>query len=614
MSVNIPNQGKSTSTGSTGPAFTAPESSAQQAPRAKRSWGTSQTPGNISRERTSEVLVRAKKALQDTIIKRAPKGVSVKLIDIDNTVFTSLVFSAIVVAVTPQDTNNKIVAYRTLILAGTGQTPAPYTENINGKPVTITRFDQTVFDNVYNSIIERQISAEFSGFAARNAATHIVQRELNWDDANLVDELVVSTFQSLYKELESSLPGYEDLDITKFEPSPLQATVFFGPNDQSVLGLPRRRDVGIRLQSINNAGNTRDTVNVPDRETTILEVGGFFDFLWAPATAQQNANQFFGQNTGTTKKFALRAVVTAVDQINTNMSLASYLLGLFTFSMLGDSKQMLPYFLPRHSHGHGKATFDGRDVSALAIEGGVDNFDAKSATFQPTDLGTFFDLLVHAGVVFAVDVDTTGPDSAFNDVFAAAVTNPAAGAAILRAASTLTGGLFDQFYQSDANPVLPIDERVFTGTYLGADGVLHDLREVQNYLYVANYFKTNPANIAIWTDTVLADNQPLPIRKEIQLNMIKDMVPNAVITGELQRATFTKHFVDSLAKGVAAAGLSSKVVNAAAGIEFRSSRGEASWINQALVGNVAGNVFHSGYGTNGAGFTNRGTGNPNRVW
>lgn len=607
MAVNTPNQGKSTGTGTTGPSAS-PQSFDTGSQPQKRSWSSNWAPGGISRTATSEVLVTAKKALQETITRLSPKGVSVKIIDLDRNQHSHLAFSSIILAISPDNGSQK-VAIHTLLLAGSGSELSSYSEQYGNKPVVVPRYDQDAYDAVYFNTIKNTVIGLYPGFEPRNAAAQVVSRDFNWADQNLVYELVVISFQSLYKELfagEGPSFSIPDFDTNQ----PLQATVSFGSLDHLVLNTPRRRDVNIRLQAINSSANMRDTPNVPDRESTILEVGGYLDFLWAPAAQQGNTNQFFSQANQATKKFAVRGIVTALDHINTNMSLEAALLGLFTFSLLGDGQQMLPYFMPRHSR-DAKA-FDGKDISALAIEANVANFDAKSASFTPADLGDFFDLTVHPGMAIAIDVDPVGPETAFTDIFSLALTDKTAGDMILEAANKLTGGAFDHFYQSNTSPVMPLDERVYAGTYTDGGGVVRDLREITNYLYVANFFKTNPANIAIWTDTILNESAPMIVRQEVQRGMIDTIIPSAKITGVMQRITFTHRFFDALAKGISQTGLRAKLVNSASGMEFRSMRGQASWINDALFSGGAASVFSHGANSGGARSFDRGFGAMNR--
>lgn len=611
MSVNTPNKSQSAAQGQETYA------SEQQAPAAKRSWSNLRAPGNMSRQATSDAFIRAKAAVTETLKEKSPHGTA-ELIEIDNSVFTNLRASALVLAISPAD-GRKTVAYHTLVISDTGLPPEPIDADIDGKKTTIYRFDKEIYDRTFASTVRGAIEMKYKGYTILDAAGQVVPRHFDWADRPLVYELVVSAGQAVFKELDAADPSHRELNLTEFNPAErLKVVIAFGQSDTEVLRQPIRTDLRLRLRQASNIPQQRqlETVNVEGSDDALLELGGFIDFLWAP---EETPGDIFNAQPNT-RKFAMRLVTTLMNNY-TDMSLPSYLLGIVTLSAFGKSQNLLPAFLPRNLGPVLANGVDPYNIGRLAVEAGLPTPpDIRSANFQPTDLSLLFNSVVRPGVALAIDTDPAGPDTAFTDVFAAAVTDPAAGEAILRAADALTGGKFMPIYRAQfpdgqvRNPVLPQDEPVFLGSWT-VDGRERDLREIDNYLFVSNWYANNPERALVWSDAVTRYDQRLEVRQEQRYNILADIAPSLKIRGTGKRVTLRQHFTVALAQAASEAGLSMLLENAdAARTQFTSIRGNASsWVSEALLGPQNASVFNTTARSN-TGAAVRGYGYSGRSW
>lgn len=598
---------------------TAPEDFGKQAPQqpaqasafspkpttASFDWRTTGTPGGLSRSASSEILTRATTALSESVKTLGlSNAYQLTLLKVDNTKEKHLRYPSILVAIRPADSSLKMVSFYTLLLENGEPIPARV-DNINGANITVDQFPDAVFDTRYLQTVTELVT----GFAAgadvyQNSAT-VVPRDFNWEDKEAVRRLLVLAAMAAVNGIEYHTPGFKDIDVTKADRSSLLqvSPSFHQETRYDYVGLPVRNDVSLVLSAVSVDNPTRDSLNTPDRSTTLAQLGGFIDLVWAPV----NQQPVYGMvQQGPRTKFAARLVLTWMESLTT-MTIASQLLALLAAYQLNENNNYYQYFLPRN--GAGLKGVDPKDVGAINIEGNISNDpsgygqyqDTKRADITPTDIGTLLAMTVSPGMLLSLDVGQCSTDTWYNEVFSAASgTGEAAEAArraILAAAEQLFGGHFSTYYTTNESPVYVNDEQVLNGWYDTAEG-RRDIRDV-DYLYIANTAgRTDPVYCTSWSDAQVRTEYPIERRLQEQKKMILNVAPSAKFTGKSKRVTFTRQFIDACIKSAIACNLPLRMANVN-NIEFQNARGVASFVEGGLLSPQSSGLFQAG--TNGGG-------------
>ena len=212
----------------------------------------------------------------------------------------------------------------------------------------------------------------------------------------------------------------------------------------------------------------------------------------------------------------------------------------------------------------------------------------------------------------ALDVSDAGADTWMNEVFAAAANkNLNAQAAILSAASRLTNRAINQFYPNPDSPVVIRNERVLLGYWKNEKGERRDIREV-DLVWIANRFgKKGIKEIREWSQTYNPnwdEARSLAIRRDI----LRQLLPGVVFTGEGQRVTFTAKFIRALSQALALQGFVARA-NLPGAMDVNDSR--VSNIDQsALLDPEGDRLFSRGnYNDRSSNYTGRSYGE-NRNW
>lgn len=581
------------------PAGTVPYSS----PRRPMSFMKIGTVGGLSRTPASEILTKAMIALDAEYKKTTEKPWEVTLLAVDNSKETNLAFSSIVVAVRRTDAPSRGVCYHTLILEESGEPLPTRIENYRNQTFEIQRVTSDAFNELYTNAVDEVVRRAFPNMTYNKVDGEVVPRGFNFDDKDALHALALNAQLPCYTALEIMDPSFQDMDLTAFEnDSTLSVRIAFNePQKTDYVGLPVRNDVNISLtaSSINRNQQTMD-VNTLDRTKLIASIGGYIDPIWAPGdTSQFNYNSNAPQ-----PKFAARFVITNMENV-AQTTIASQLLALASVSVLRENSNWYPYFLPRAQTG--KRDVDLRDIGAINIEGNISNnpsgydsyIDTKAATFTPQELGRLIQMTFRPGIHFSLRVSEFGADTWYNAPFLAAAMNDAGAVrAILQGADKLTGNKFSQHYGTNESPVLINFDRVHLGYYTGADGLKHDISDI-DYLAIMNLVgKTDNSAGAAWANTFLSEDQSSPLRLAARKKMIEAVTSSEVTyTGFARIVTFTNRFIDSLVKACADTKLDMRAINPNVQGDFFAQRAQAGFINQVQMMPGHTGIFSQGYGS-----------------
>ncbi len=573
-------------------------------------WGFfgSSNLGGVSRQASSEVLTKAQGTLKETYEKtiNLDKPLEIELLAVDNSKETKLYLSSVIVCLRDSSDKSMGVSYHTLLLEGSNDPMVSRQENYNNGQIIVDRFAGDVNDQTYTDIVHQIVTRAFPGQECRANSAQVVPRAFNWEDKDAVRNLAINGLYPVITDMETKNPEFDDINLTKWNhDSALQVQVNFNePERVDYAGLPVRNNVAITLTAIDNSKRSNQEINNQERQKKISQLGGFMDLVWAPEQAQ--VHPYGGVPQGPNYKYAARFVMTNMENV-LRMTPASQLLAMVTALTLRDNNNWYPYYSPR-PQGAGGRQIDIRDIGAINIEANVLNetasggygtrIDTKTATFSNQELGRLLSSAVRPGLTFSVDVSEAGADTWYNEIFlAAAAGSIQAQQAIRIAADSLTGGLFSQIYNSNESPVIVNEDTVHLGYYTGADGLKHDIRDI-DYLAILNLQgDADPAAAQAWSDTFLRQDYPLIKRLAERKKMIQSVVPGDVVfTGKARRVTMMGKFLEALAISVKQAGLEARVTSPSFGGDYLNQRAVAGYLPQSSVTGGNGGLFNSGFG------------------
>ncbi|MDD2879628.1 MAG: hypothetical protein PHQ58_04260 [Rhodoferax sp.] len=574
-----------------------------------QSWGffSKGNLGGISRNPTSEVLLKAMNVLQTTYKEKVTieRPYEAVVLPVDNSKEARLTLSGIVVCVRIPDNKNLGVSYHTLLLEGSSEPLQPRVLNWNNQTVVEDRTAADVNNATYAEAVHGIVQRAFPGMVCRPTSAQVVHRKFNFEDEEAVRNLAINAVFPCISDLEVNFPNFRDINLVRWNrDSSLQLQINFNEPDRlDYASLPVRNNIAITLTAVDNSKPQQGALeNNQGKSMKISQLGGFIDLIWAP---EGQTNQYGVQQKGPRYLYSPRFVMTNLENVM-RMTPASQLLALQTAMVLRETAtSWYPYCDPRPQVA-GARGVDTRNIGALNIEANVfedpsgygEKIDTKLATFTSFEQGKLLSATIRPVMYFSLDVSECGSDTWYNEVFsAAAAGSVAAQAAILEAANELTGGHFMNIYKSNESPVTVNDDRIHLGYYSGADGARHDIRDI-DYLAVLNLLgETDHDAARAWSDTFAQTAYPLSKRLQERKKMIIEMVRGDVIfTGFARRVTLTYKFLEALDMGCREAGLVTRTTSPSFGNEYTNSRAIMSFLPQGAVAPGVSGVFQSGFG------------------
>ena len=567
----------------------------------------------MGRTPASEVLSKLVKALSAVYEEGADKSFEVACIPVDMNSTTSLGVSALVVALRDKQDMSLGVAFHTLIVEASVEPVAPRFEVINGVNTEIVRSVGEAYDKIMISEISGVIAKAYPSSQQHPASACVVPRDFNINDQTAVYTLAANALFAASSELETSGPNFIDLNLANADrDSNLQVRVAFGNTQiNNAVQQPVRNDVAIDFTAAPNNQNQNAQQLSVERVSGISRLGGFIDLVWDPVQMAQAPiwGQAVQQNNY--QRYSARFVATSLESQSV-LTIPAQLLALIPALSLLENNQWVQAFRQNSFN----AEADMHDIGAVGIEANFDGnpngigtrIDTKADSFRPEHLYKLISAVFRQGLHISLDVAECGPDTWFNDVFAAAAEgNPRANQAIIDAAQTLTNGNFLKYFPG--GPVAKDDNnRIQLGHYGDRNGVRRDIRDI-DYLAILNLVGEKDMEVVQkWSDSFLLVNRPLPLRLADRKRIITGIFSDVVFTGFARRVTFEPSFIEALAKGAADAGMVIRPVTSYADMG-NYERAVAGFNGAALMN--SGGVFSHAFGQtsrpygNGSTFGNR---------
>ena len=509
----------------------------------------------MGRSPASEVLSKMNKALIDMYSQNVNSNLfEITLIPIDMNTNIDLDVSVIVICARDKAALESGVAYHTLLLAASIPVPTSRFEVINDVNTEVVRVIGDAYTDKMAKVVRDTVGRSFPNSKQHSAGSCVVPAEFNISDNDQLYMLASNAVYATCSTLEMIRPDFVDVNLSNAQnDSSLQVRTTFG-NHETVdrVGAPTRSDIVIDFFAA--APNQQQNSTGVERVNNVGQITGFVDFVWAPVVAQGNI--YLQNQQPMTQKYAPRFVCTKMESADL-MTIPAQLLSLLSAFSLNENNscQWIRQF-DRKGFANG---VDWQDAGALAIEANIGNdpsgYGVRADVSKTESLYKLMALAVRPTMVLSMDVPECGPETWYNDVFAAAAEgNEKANRAIIQAANYLTNGAFSKYFGGGK---VATDElnRIHLGHYLGADGVRHDIRNI-DYLAILNMVGDKDIGVVRdWSDTFLKTNYGQKLRLGGRKKIMEQLVSDLRITGFARRVTFEMAFIDALYKGATDAGL-----------------------------------------------------------
>lgn len=562
------------------------------------------TSSPLGRNAGGELVALVSEKLND-VYKAVADQTDVRLLALDNNNITGLAFSTVIVTARWKNKRDAGVAYHALILEGTNNPILPKIESINNRQIEILRPTSAAWDDVLVRMVSDAVAEAYPNTRILNAGATVIPRQFNLDNKNDVYNMARNTITAISNEIDVHTPGFRDLNLEQLEKGTFVISMRFERTQiADDVGQPMRSDIQFEYLDQHAGGKQNNqSVNSGERSTVIGKMSSFIDFNWAPVAMPNHYGggypQAMGQLPGgllPTQKYVARQVITQIEP--TALATLPAILNLLAVSAAAsENNNWHQTFMAR-----GNKTM--HDVGGLNVEANVLNdpsgkgqrIDTSGDNFRETDLRQMLMTMVRPGLAIAIDVPDCGPQTWYSDVFAAAASgSQQAQSMILSAADYLTNNTFSRNFPAGTPIFTDQGNRVHLGYYPDkATNQLQDIRNIDYLAVINTRGVTDESIIARWSDTFTATNLPLAERLDVRARIIREIAPNATITGFATRCTFTEAFLAALYQSIAACGVRPVIqTNGTAGIH--ADRGVASFASSALLQAGQG-AFFGGYG------------------
>lgn len=444
------------------------------------------------------MLAQVTSRLKSFYAEHSSPSYTFRVIPLDRSVYPELYASAVVLAAYLTDKPEQNVAFHTLLIEASADTPTPLTEKIGGEDVTIRRTISEAYDQVMVNTITSAVQREFPTSKLGNAAAEVLPRDFDLEYPQALYALATNAAFAVSQALQEADADFKDVDVTQHihDTSLVASVSLLNTLRTDAVGHPVRSDVVITLRARPRTRLDRPSL-AAGSDVTLAQVSGYVDFL----------------------EYLPRFVVTALD----NMAIATPAMALLALTPLLALRE--------------------EDVWKEVV---------------PTRHHRVIEGVRNTGLMLSLDVPECGPSTWQTSVFAAAAEgNPRAIEVVLQAANQLTGGNFAQHFHGS----VATDEsnRIHLGHYLGGRGERRDLREIDTLTVQEGLAMGDPVAFQAWKNSWLDTTVPLPVRLAQREEVFQRFTDDVVYTGYGRRVTFTAAFTEALAYGLRDGGVSIKM-------------------------------------------------------
>jgi hypothetical protein len=514
----------------------------------------------LKRGKMGEILAEFQKAGAEIFDEAtgATRGMDFRILPLDASRHNLHYSAGLLVGITNIGGEN-VASVHTMILEGSAAAPRPNIVNMYGRQVEVVLTAMDAWDLVTWQKAQQVVTEQLGeGTRVINAGAMVVPSDVDIKDTDRVWQMIWAAHEAVLSTLESSYPEEaEHFNMGEFfdrsRDRMVAAFTYNGHDGESVTGLPVRSDIGLVLSTSERQAPTQDVSSFQHQTgKDLLEVNSFVDLVYAPP---QQAPAYGQQPT--TQVFVPRIVFTKVGALDAPFTPEVFFLGLATARLLGDNYAWASQFAnfgKDEIHDIGAVGYRLKNPNDPSQPG--QHIDTNSQTFGDQELFDLIQTTCHRDPVFSIDCEDVGPESWLTGALVeSAHGNPQSTQYIVEALNNLTNGAFNKYWNGGQITVSE-NNRVHLGTYVDANGVQRDIREIDN-LAVLNLIGHNDMNaVNLWESTFNDMSSPIELRLEQRLQMIRKITTNNLrLRGFAERLTFTGEFMAALVDSIVEAGL-----------------------------------------------------------
>lgn len=468
-------------------------------------------------------------------------------------------FDAVVVKQTTKIGGKVCTGFHTLIVEASREGLIPTTSNINGTTVETILTVNDAFTAGYCKNITGEVIAT-TPFQTNpiSCSYQAIYRETTLDKVNLREILneALNSIKASFSMLVKTRQHFTLNGLSNNTELNLVSNVVVGNTPNRPNGLPARSDIEFHL--IVTEGTNQENRNSVNslKSTKLSRVGGYVDLIYT--VPRMNQYQYNGQ---VPPHFVPRFVITelstplAVDPLN------CALLSIANATTLNKDRGYAIQWRGAYNN-NGGATAELRDIGAIGYQVPAINADGKPGASEiksDHDLRSIIEKQLTPSMIYSIDVSQGGANSWLLQIFARAGDgNASANKILFNAANTLTDGRFAPILarlakvnlQDAQNVRLVYNSGKYHAGYFKRDGVMHDIRDVDDWLAVLNLTKGDPVAIETYLSTLQQGREHQQILLDRRLRLLRKLTSNVVVKDYITRYDFSSVFIAALIQAV----------------------------------------------------------------
>lgn len=563
--------------------------------------GFGSTMGLISATRGSEYTNTIAKAMTDIYSKMAEQP---HVLVLDNEDLTNLAYSAIVVS---KLNANKEVCYHTVLLATTGSDPMRASDIVaeatralqdpNANVLIYTPSD--AINHILTDIIEAKL-AEVHGSTAFISTDGVVVKSTDIDTVDLGMRVAAIAYNAVNTEALLSSGLVSDLNIAKAigktSPDMRLDCNLYNTVAQDIVGSAVRQDFKVDL--VHQDSGNRHELNADTRRREV-SVAGYVDAIREDLAGMQQPGMPPIMYTRLHPNIVLTNIETALPTVG------FMLLGIATATVMARNEmwlQSLASIDPKSPNTPGAlnqlTNIEGTEGPGVQLD-----FSSKEVTIE--EHYASLNRMYTESAVISQDVEVFGPQSQYAAVISAAAApnnskaRADARAEIIEAAYQLTNGNFPADYPE--YEIFACEGLIIPMGHWTDKAGERDIRDVDLAFVCSQTSDMNLINK--WSMTSLPRSitklDPFLTRVEI----INQLIPDAVISGKATHVTYTNKFLSTLTAAIEAAGLKARYESAMVINQQYSTSQFTDYLSAAGLSGGTGFAHQGGYGTQTGAYT-----------
>lgn len=529
-------------------------------------------PTPLAMSSTAEALERFRADFVEAMPKKdSGNMINASVFPIDASL-SGIPFSLLVVAGTHAERQKLGVGYHVFMLAASAEKMHPREESHRGQRIFVVQTPGDGYtDNVMN-VVKEVLGRHYKDLPLFSADAEVIHHDFPSlkDDEQAIGDCVKNALSAIKTAIDRNDPDVVKMSLSEKDNKGQYNTVHVQHRQNNVYDRghqPVRADMVIDLITRSNKDfRSRDQIDQMTPGTRITRLGGYYDFVYAPTDAAANRVDLdFGRDRESRRDrdneayqlYSKRFITTLIDTVD--FSPESMLLAIATADVASSMKEVMSAFEPNRAIGED----DPRNIGVLAIEPNLNQLDrgfgerweTKSDSFNSAKLKALINTTVRKGLIQSVDIPECGASTwQYLDWIAAQDGNKAALKRVVATANRLTDGAFSDYWRRDDAPIFDAhSERIHAGwVYDPESGQRIDLRCL-DYVMLLNLVRPErqeDLRLIQLFSMAASEGEDDPLSMSDRYDIIKRLMPEAVITGYHSRFNFVTDFTDALVDSI----------------------------------------------------------------